>query len=42
MAYADDGGVHTWYAEYGSGRPLLLHGALTDASEFGATGPAAV
>jgi pimeloyl-ACP methyl ester carboxylesterase len=28
MAYADAGGVHTWYAEYGSGRPLLLlHGA---------------
>jgi hypothetical protein len=41
MAYADAGGVHTWYAEYGSGRPLLLlHGAFTDASEFGATVPA--
>jgi hypothetical protein len=22
MAYTDAGGVHTWYAEYGSGRPL--------------------
>jgi pimeloyl-ACP methyl ester carboxylesterase len=40
MAYADAGGVHTWYAEYGSGRPLLLHGAFTDASEFSATVPA--
>jgi pimeloyl-ACP methyl ester carboxylesterase len=41
MAYVDAGGVHTWYAEYGSGKPLLLlHGALTDASEFGATTPA--
>jgi pimeloyl-ACP methyl ester carboxylesterase len=41
MAYADAGGVHTWYAEHGSGRPLLLlHGAFTDASEFGATVPA--
>jgi pimeloyl-ACP methyl ester carboxylesterase len=41
MPYADAGGVHTWYAEHGSGRPLLLlHGALTDASEFGATTPA--
>jgi pimeloyl-ACP methyl ester carboxylesterase len=41
VPYTDAGGVHTWYAEYGSGQPLLLlHGALTDASEFGATAPA--
>lgn len=41
MPYVDAGGVHTWYAEYGSGKPLLLlHGALTDASEFGANTPA--
>jgi pimeloyl-ACP methyl ester carboxylesterase len=41
MTYVDAGGVHTWYAEQGSGQPLLLlHGALTDASEFGATAPA--
>jgi pimeloyl-ACP methyl ester carboxylesterase len=38
MPYVDAGGVHTWYAAHGSGKPLLLlHGALTDASEFGAT-----
>jgi pimeloyl-ACP methyl ester carboxylesterase len=36
MSYADVGGVKTWYAEHGSGEPLiLLHGGLTDASEFG-------
>jgi pimeloyl-ACP methyl ester carboxylesterase len=41
MTYVDVDGVHTWYAEQGSGRPLLLlHGAVTDASEFGATAPA--
>jgi predicted esterase len=41
MPYVDADGVHTWYAEHGSGLPLLLlHGALTDASEFGATIPA--
>ncbi len=41
MTYVDAGGVHTWYADQGSGQPLLLmHGALTDASEFGATAPA--
>jgi hypothetical protein len=22
MPYVDAGGVHTWYAEYGSGKPL--------------------
>ena len=38
MTYVDVGGVKTWYAEQGSGDPLLLlHGAFTDASEFGAT-----
>ena len=43
MSYADVGGVHTWYAEHGAGDPLLLlHGAFTDASEFGATLPALV
>jgi pimeloyl-ACP methyl ester carboxylesterase len=41
MTYVDAGGVHTWYTEQGAGQPLLLlHGALTDASEFGATAPA--
>jgi pimeloyl-ACP methyl ester carboxylesterase len=41
MTYVDAGGVHTWYSEAGTGEPLLLmHGALTDASEFGATAPA--
>jgi pimeloyl-ACP methyl ester carboxylesterase len=41
MTYVDVGGVKTWYAEQGSGDPLLLlHGAFTDASEFGATTPA--
>jgi pimeloyl-ACP methyl ester carboxylesterase len=41
MTYVDAGGVQTWYAEEGQGQPLLLlHGALTDASEFGATAPA--
>jgi pimeloyl-ACP methyl ester carboxylesterase len=41
MTYADVGGVKTWYAEHGTGDPLvLLHGGLTDASEFGATIPA--
>jgi pimeloyl-ACP methyl ester carboxylesterase len=41
MTYADVGGVQTWYAEHGTGDPLvLLHGAFTDASEFGATIPA--
>jgi len=41
MSYVDVGGVKTWYAEHGSGDPLLLlHGGLTDASEFGATLPA--
>jgi pimeloyl-ACP methyl ester carboxylesterase len=41
MTYIDAGGVHTWYAEEGAGQPvLLLHGALTDSSEFGATAPA--
>jgi pimeloyl-ACP methyl ester carboxylesterase len=41
MTYVDAGGVHAWYAEQGTGEPLLLlHGALTDASEFGATAPA--
>jgi pimeloyl-ACP methyl ester carboxylesterase len=39
VPYVDADGVHTWYAEYGSGKPLL-HGALTDASEFGTTAPA--
>ena len=41
MTYLQAGEVRTWYAEYGAGRPLvLLHGAFTDASEFGATTPA--
>jgi pimeloyl-ACP methyl ester carboxylesterase len=41
MTYADVSGVKTWYAEHGTGEPLvLLHGAFTDASEFGATIPA--
>ena len=41
MPYVDADGVLTWYAEYGGGTPLLLlPGALTDASEFGATTPA--
>lgn len=41
MTYADAGGVKTWYAEHGTGDPLvLLHGGFTDASEFGATIPA--
>jgi pimeloyl-ACP methyl ester carboxylesterase len=41
MTYVDAGGVHTWYTDQGEGQPLLLlHGALTDASEFGATVPA--
>src|ERR1700691_3286110 len=41
MSYVAAGGVRTWYAEHGTGDPLvLLHGGLTDASEFGATIPA--
>jgi len=41
MTYVDVGGVKTWYAEHGAGDPLiLLHGALTDASEFGPNIPA--
>jgi pimeloyl-ACP methyl ester carboxylesterase len=41
MTFIEAGGVKTWYAEYGSGDPLLLlHGGFTDASEFGATTPA--
>ena len=41
MSYVDAGGVKTWYAEHGVGDPLvLLHGAFTDASEFGGTVPA--
>ncbi len=43
MTYLEAGGVRTWYAEHGAatGSPLLLlHGAFTDASEFGATTPA--
>jgi pimeloyl-ACP methyl ester carboxylesterase len=41
MSYVDVGGVKTWYAERGTGDPpLLLHGAFTDASEFGGTIPA--
>jgi pimeloyl-ACP methyl ester carboxylesterase len=41
MTYIDVGGVRTWYAEQGAGQPLLLlHGAFTDASEFGANAPA--
>lgn len=41
MSYVDAGGVHTWYGEHGTGRPLvLLHGGLADASEFGANIPA--
>ena len=37
MNYVDAGEVRTWYAEHGTGEPLaLLHGAFTDASEFGA------
>jgi pimeloyl-ACP methyl ester carboxylesterase len=41
MTYIDVAGVHTWYAEQGAGQPLLLlHGAFTDASEFGANAPA--
>lgn len=43
MTYIEAGGVSTWYAEQGQGPPLvLLHGALTDASEFGATLPALI
>jgi pimeloyl-ACP methyl ester carboxylesterase len=35
------GGIPTWYRVAGEGEPLLLlHGALTDASEFVATEPA--
>lgn len=41
MSYVDAGGVKTWYAEHGTGDPLvLLHGGFTDASEFGGTIPA--
>jgi pimeloyl-ACP methyl ester carboxylesterase len=41
MSYVDVDGVHTWYEELGAGDPLvLLHGAFTDASEFGANTPA--
>ena len=41
MTYVEAGGVQTWYAEYGTGDPLLLlHGGFSDASEFGATTPA--
>lgn len=45
MPYVDAGGVHTWYEEHG--RPtdppvVLLHGALSDASSFGATVPGLV
>jgi pimeloyl-ACP methyl ester carboxylesterase len=41
MTYLEAGGVNTWYAEYGTGDPLLLlHGGFSDASEFGATTPA--
>lgn len=41
MTYVESGGVKTWYAEYGTGDPLLLlHGGFTDSSEFGATTPA--
>ena len=41
MSYVEAGGVNTWYAEYGTGRPLvLLHGAFADVSELGATIPA--
>jgi pimeloyl-ACP methyl ester carboxylesterase len=41
MSYVDAGGVKTWYVEHGSGTPLvLLHGAFTDASEFGGNVPA--
>jgi pimeloyl-ACP methyl ester carboxylesterase len=41
MTYVDVVGVKTWYQEHGAGDPLvLLHGALTDASEFGANIPA--
>jgi pimeloyl-ACP methyl ester carboxylesterase len=41
MTYLDVDGVRTWYAEQGTGQPMLLmHGALTDSSEFGATAPA--
>jgi pimeloyl-ACP methyl ester carboxylesterase len=37
----DAGGVRTWYAEHGTGEPIvLLHGAFTDASQFRATVPA--
>jgi len=40
MSYVAVGGVQTWYAEHGTGDPLLLlHGGFTDASEFGATAP---
>jgi pimeloyl-ACP methyl ester carboxylesterase len=41
MSHVDAGGVRTWYAEHGTGDPLvLLHGGLSDASEFGGTIPA--
>jgi pimeloyl-ACP methyl ester carboxylesterase len=41
MSYVDAGGAKTWYAEHGTGDPLLLlHGGFTDASEFGGTLPA--
>jgi pimeloyl-ACP methyl ester carboxylesterase len=37
MTFVTAGGVHTWYAEHGTGAPLLLlHGGFSDASEFGA------
>jgi pimeloyl-ACP methyl ester carboxylesterase len=41
MSYVGVGGVTTWYAEHGTGDPLvLLHGGFSDASEFGGTIPA--
>jgi pimeloyl-ACP methyl ester carboxylesterase len=41
VTYVDAGGVHTWYAEHGTGYPLvLLHGGFSDASEFGPSIPA--
>ncbi|MGD0703057.1 MAG: alpha/beta hydrolase [Trebonia sp.] len=41
MSYLDVAGVQTWYAEHGSGDPLvLLHGGFSDASEFGGMTPA--
>ena len=41
MGYVDANGVHTYYAEHGSGEPLLLlHGGLVDGDSFAQQTPA--